>query len=59
MQRGSQIEQVDVEIGYQLEDMICDLGQEYFMLQQLRHIHASSLQQLVFISPHVHIIIQR
>ena len=30
MQRGSQSESVDVEMGDQLEDMIHDLGQESF-----------------------------
>jgi len=30
MQRGSQFEPFDVEMGGRLEDMIRDLGQEYF-----------------------------
>ena len=30
MQRTSQTEQVDVEMGDQLDDMIHDIGQEYF-----------------------------
>ena len=30
MQTGSQSEPFDVEMGARLEDMICDLGQEFF-----------------------------
>jgi len=41
MQRGSQSEPIDVEMGYHLEEMICDLGQESF-----QQVHAPMFDTL-------------
>jgi len=46
MQRGSQSESFDVEMGYRLEDMIRDLGQESFSKHMpLCMIHCKLIQR--------------